>query len=52
MATAFQFDVFISHSSKDKPAARELVERLKGGDSHLRKRQCDDTEVFDVKKGW
>jgi hypothetical protein len=29
MAEAFNYDVFISHSSKDKPAARELAERLK-----------------------
>jgi len=29
MAETFQYDVFISHSSKDKPAVRELAERLK-----------------------
>ncbi len=27
--TAFDFDVFLSHSSKDKPAVRELAARLK-----------------------
>ena len=29
MAEAFKYDVFISHSAKDKPAVRELAERLK-----------------------
>ena len=29
MAETFTYDVFISHSSKDKPAARELAERLR-----------------------
>ena len=26
---AFEFDVFLSHSSKDKPVVRELAARLK-----------------------
>jgi len=30
MADDFQYDVFLSHCSKDKPAVRELAERLKG----------------------
>lgn len=29
MAEIFTYDVFISHSEKDKPAARELAERLR-----------------------
>jgi WD40 repeat protein/GTPase SAR1 family protein/DNA-directed RNA polymerase subunit RPC12/RpoP len=29
MAEDFKYDVFLSHSSKDKPAARELAERLR-----------------------
>lgn len=29
MAEQFKFDVFISHSEKDKPAVRELAERLR-----------------------
>jgi len=29
MAETFQFDVFLSHSSQDKPAVRELAERLR-----------------------
>jgi len=29
MNQTFQYDVFLSHSSKDKPAARELAERLR-----------------------
>ncbi len=29
MAEQFKYDVFISHSSKDKPAVRELAERLR-----------------------
>lgn len=29
MAETFKYDVFISHSSHDKPAARELAERLR-----------------------
>ncbi|HKQ77659.1 MAG TPA: TIR domain-containing protein [Blastocatellia bacterium] len=29
MSESFKYDVFISHSSKDKPAARELAERLR-----------------------
>ncbi|MGA9768822.1 MAG: toll/interleukin-1 receptor domain-containing protein [Blastocatellia bacterium] len=28
-SSPYQYDVFISHSSKDKPVARELAERLK-----------------------
>ena len=28
MATEFKFDVFLSHSSKDKPVVRELAARL------------------------
>ncbi|MBL8189308.1 MAG: toll/interleukin-1 receptor domain-containing protein [Acidobacteria bacterium] len=31
MAETFKYDVFISHSEKDKPAARELAERLRRG---------------------
>jgi hypothetical protein len=27
--TAFQYDLFLSHSSKDKAVVRELAERLK-----------------------
>ena len=30
MTESFEYDVFLSHSSKDKPAVRELAERLKG----------------------
>ncbi len=30
MTEQFRYDVFISHSSHDKPAARELAERLRG----------------------
>jgi small GTP-binding protein len=30
MSKTFNYDVFISHSSKDKPVVRELAERLKG----------------------
>lgn len=30
MRDQFDYDVFLSHSSKDKPAVRELAERLKG----------------------
>jgi hypothetical protein len=30
MTETFDYDVFLSHSSKDKPAVRELAERLKG----------------------
>ena len=30
MTDCFEYDVFLSHSSKDKPAVRELAERLKG----------------------
>jgi hypothetical protein len=26
----FEYDVFLSHSSKDKPAVRKLAERLHG----------------------
>ena len=26
----FEYDVFLSHASADKPAVRELAERLKG----------------------
>src|SRR5215210_2084902 len=29
MTETFKYDVFISHSSEDKPAVRELAERLK-----------------------
>ncbi|MCI0691547.1 toll/interleukin-1 receptor domain-containing protein [candidate division KSB1 bacterium] len=29
MSTHFDYDVFISHSTKDKPVARELANRLK-----------------------
>ncbi len=29
MSTQFDYDVFISHSSKDKPVVRELANRLK-----------------------
>ncbi len=29
MNEQFKYDVFISHSAKDKPAARELAERLR-----------------------
>ena len=29
MTETFNYDVFISHSSKDKPAVRSLAERLK-----------------------
>lgn len=29
MSDAFEFDVFLSHSSSDKPAARELAKRLR-----------------------
>lgn len=29
MTETFTYDVFISHSAKDKPVARELAERLK-----------------------
>ena len=29
MADDFQFDVFLSHSSHDKPIVREVAERLK-----------------------
>ena len=29
MTEGFKYDVFISHSAKDKPAVRELAERLK-----------------------
>jgi hypothetical protein len=29
MSTPFEFDVFLSHSSKDKPAVRALAERLR-----------------------
>lgn len=29
MTETFKYDVFISHSFKDKPAARELAERLR-----------------------
>jgi molybdate-binding protein len=29
MPENFKYDVFISHSSKDKPAVRELAEKLK-----------------------
>ncbi len=30
MTDAFDYDVFLSHASADKPAVRELAERLKG----------------------
>ena len=36
----FSYDVFISHSSNDKPAARELAERLK----------ADGKEIFRIAK--
>ncbi len=29
MQTGFQFDVFLSHSAKDKPVVRPLAERLR-----------------------
>jgi hypothetical protein len=29
MRKRFAYDVFLSHTSKDKPAVRELAERLK-----------------------
>ena len=29
MAEQFKYDVFISHSAQDKPAVRELAERLR-----------------------
>ena len=29
MSEAFVYDVFLSHSAKDKPAVRQLAERLK-----------------------
>ena len=29
MSTAFQYDVFLSHNSKDKPRVRALAERLR-----------------------
>lgn len=29
MGHQFQFDIFLSHSSKDKPVVRELAARLK-----------------------
>jgi hypothetical protein len=29
MADAFQYDVFLSHSAKDKPVVRPLAERLR-----------------------
>jgi hypothetical protein len=29
MSKQFKYDVFLSHSSKDKPAVRELAEYLK-----------------------
>lgn len=35
MAETFKYDVFISHSSKDKPAVRELAERLKANGLRL-----------------
>jgi len=31
MNQTFQYDVFLSHSSKDKPAARELADTIKAG---------------------
>ena len=31
MASEFQYDVFLSHSSKDKTVVREIAERLKCG---------------------
>ena len=30
MGETFSYDVFLCHSSKDKPAVRELAERLRG----------------------
>ena len=30
MSDEFQYDVFLSHAKADKPAVRELAERLKG----------------------
>ena len=38
MNQQFQYDVFISHSSKDKPAARELAERLRSDGLRIEKR--------------
>ena len=29
MPATFKYDIFLSHSSKDKPAVRELAERLR-----------------------
>ena len=31
MADNFQYDVFLSHSAKDKAIVREVAERLRGG---------------------
>lgn len=38
MSQQFNYDVFISHSSKDKPAARELAERLRRDGLRIEKR--------------
>jgi hypothetical protein len=35
MSETFEYDVFISHSSKDKAAARDLAERLKSDSLHV-----------------
>ena len=42
MAETFSYDVFISHSAKDKPAARELAERLCKDGLHV---WLDDWEI-------
>ncbi len=42
MAETFKYDVFISHSEKDKSAARELAERLRKDGLHV---WLDDWEI-------
>ena len=43
MSDAIEYDVFLSHSNKDKPAVWKLVERLKG--DGLRVKWLDEWEI-------
>ena len=49
MATDFQYDVFLSHSSKDKAVVRELAERLRACRAGAaRRRRTDGLKVWPV----
>ena len=48
MAEQFQYDVFISHSSQDKTAARELAERLRRDGLRVWFDECRGNRIMEV----